>query len=215
MKVLKYFSRQARKPSGLYGRFYMSRIFDKGNRVLNDLVLSTMDLTGNEDVLEIGFGTGAMLGRVADQLDRGRTLGVDFSPTMVSKATQRNRTHIRSGRMELRSGDFMETDFGDRRFDRIFSVNTLYFWPDARAGIARLAGLLTPTGRLTLAFQKKDDLKAMPLDRSVFRFFTVDEVRRMFLEDGKLDEIQVHVCRSNGPLGFCMTACRGGGVHGH
>ena len=34
-----FFSKQARKPTGLFGRLIMSKIFDLGNAVLNDLDL--------------------------------------------------------------------------------------------------------------------------------------------------------------------------------
>ncbi|MCP3901277.1 MAG: hypothetical protein GY707_16350 [Desulfobacteraceae bacterium] len=44
-----YFSKQARHPSGIFGRFYMSRIFKKGNDVTQ--LLSTDDLLKNVDII--------------------------------------------------------------------------------------------------------------------------------------------------------------------
>lgn len=52
------FSRQARKPSGLLGRWVMSRVFASGNRDLNDLVLSELALTEKDKVRSWALGQG-------------------------------------------------------------------------------------------------------------------------------------------------------------
>ncbi len=209
MKLMKFFSRQARKPSGLYGRFVMSRIFEKGNKTLNDMVCKALDLKGQERVLEIGFGTGSMVEQVACRLDSGQMTGVDFSDTMVAKARRRNHRHIKSGRVTLHAGDFMDVDLEPGSFDRIFSVNTLYFWPDPREAMVRLSSLLAPGGSLILGFGKKEDLEQLNLDRSIFRFYSVDEVKRLLTASGGLEVTRVCLGRSEGLLGFCVVAQKG------
>ena len=189
----------------------MSRIFDKGNKSLNDLVFKALDPKGGERVLEIGFGTGLMVEQVASRLDSGGMTGVDFSDTMVAKARRRNRRHIKAGRVTLHAGDFMEVDLEPGSFDCIFSVNTLYFWPDPRGAMVRLSSLLAPGGRLILGFGKKEDLEQLNLDRSVFRFYSVDEVKRLLMVSGGLEITQVNVARSEGLLGFCVVAQKGEG----
>ena len=66
-----YFSKQAKKPSGIFGRLFMSRIFDKGNLELNNFVMETLAIKESDHVLEIGCGTGSLLKRIANELENG------------------------------------------------------------------------------------------------------------------------------------------------
>jgi len=54
-------SLQARKPSGIIGRYVMTKIFNKGNADLNAFVKENLDLQTEDRVLEIGFGTGKLI----------------------------------------------------------------------------------------------------------------------------------------------------------
>ncbi len=61
MSFSSFFSQQARKPAGLFGRFVMSTIFNKGNADLNGFVKELMAVQKNDSILEIGFGTGQLM----------------------------------------------------------------------------------------------------------------------------------------------------------
>ena len=87
-----FFSKQARKPEGLFGRIVMRVVFDRGNAFLNDFVDDLMSVQGDDRILEIGSGTGKLIHRMAKKIDTGRIEGIDFSGAMVSVARQRNRT---------------------------------------------------------------------------------------------------------------------------
>lgn len=86
MNYTKYFSKQAKKPSGIFGRFYMSRVFEKGNAELNALTFDTISIEENNHALEIGSGTGTLLKNIADNLSKGIIEGIDFSEPMVAIA---------------------------------------------------------------------------------------------------------------------------------
>ena len=128
MNFAAYFSKQARNPTGIFGRFYMSRVFEKGNAELNALMYETLSIRENDNVLEIGFGTGTLIKKIAALLDNGLVEGVDFSKPMVAIAQKKNRKHINNGKAKIHLGDFDEVLFDDNSFDKIFSVNTIYFW---------------------------------------------------------------------------------------
>ena len=54
-------SLQARKPTGLIGRYMMTKIFNSGNADLNSFVKEILDLQKEDRVLEVGFGTGKLI----------------------------------------------------------------------------------------------------------------------------------------------------------
>src|SRR5437899_7275536 len=96
---------QARKPSGWFGRFVMSRFFNKVNKRINDLTIQRLELQPTDRVLDIGFGGGYTFPIMAVLASAGRVHGVDFSESMVQLAEKRFADLIQQGRLELRVGD--------------------------------------------------------------------------------------------------------------
>jgi len=89
MSFSTFFSEQARKPTGIFGRTVMSIVFNKGNAFLNDFVYDLMSIQENDRLIEIGFGTGKLISKMANKIDNGFIEGVDFSNTMVSIAQKK------------------------------------------------------------------------------------------------------------------------------
>ena len=83
MSFADFFSSQARQPTGLFGRFFSTRIFDKGNVELNIFVQQTLAVEKNDRILEIGSGPGTMIKEIADSMDQASIEAVDFSKPMV------------------------------------------------------------------------------------------------------------------------------------
>jgi ubiquinone/menaquinone biosynthesis C-methylase UbiE len=103
----------------------MSRIFDHGNAVLNEFMRELLTLQADDHVLEIGFGTGKLINKMAEQASRGLVEGIDLSSTMVDMARRRNREYIATGRVKLVLGDFDQVEYRDNEFDKICSANTI------------------------------------------------------------------------------------------
>ena len=57
-RPLKFLSLQARKPTGLFGQYVMTSIFNSVNTDLNSLVKEILSPEMNNKILEIGFGSG-------------------------------------------------------------------------------------------------------------------------------------------------------------
>jgi cyclopropane fatty-acyl-phospholipid synthase-like methyltransferase len=98
-KFKNFFSEQARKPSGLFGRWVMSRIFDRGNAAINDFMKEQLLLQENDPVLEIGFGTARLICEMAKRVNTGLIEGIDLSDTMVAIAKKKNKKYIAEGKV--------------------------------------------------------------------------------------------------------------------
>ena len=147
---------------------------------MNRLVLEQLELRGDEHVLEVGFGGGAMLAMLMDATT-GRLVGVDVSEAMVARARRRFRRHTR---VILYRASVEKLPLEDASVDKACSVNNLYFWPDPAAGMAELRRVLDPAGRLAIAFEPPEELRKWPGHRHGFRLFEEDEVRRLMEEAG-------------------------------
>jgi len=184
MNFRTFFSEQARKPTGLFGRLVMSGIFDLGNAAINDFMKELLSLQENDHVLEIGFGTGKLITEMAKLVDKGLIEGIDLSKEMVALAEKKNKQYIAKGKVIIRQGDFEETPYNENSFDKICSSNTIYFWPDPDKYIKKILGILKPGGRLILAFEDRQQLERKPLSKNVFHFYGQDEIKNLLNRNG-------------------------------
>jgi SAM-dependent methyltransferase len=116
----------------------------------NTWVLSLLNVKPDDRVLEIGFGPGTEMRRVAQLAKRGFVAGIDLSEVMLRQASRRNRGYIREGRVELRLASMSAIPYPDGSFDKVFGINCIQFSPDllhVRRDSPRIeAGRLSRTG---------------------------------------------------------------------
>jgi len=93
---------------------------------------------------------------------RGHVAGVDYSRAMVAAASRRNRRAIRDGRVELQYGEAAQLPFADAAFDKAYGIHTIYFWPDAPAGLKELRRVMRPGGLLVITILPKERWPAAP-----------------------------------------------------
>lgn len=99
--------------------------------------------------LEVGVGNGYRLAHMAThQFAQGRVMGMDLSASMVERARERTKS---LANVAVETGDFLGWDFGDARFDTIFSMEVFYYFPDIAKGIERAFSVLKPGGALWVA----------------------------------------------------------------
>jgi ubiquinone/menaquinone biosynthesis C-methylase UbiE len=77
----------------------------------NDATIAALALQPTDRVLEIGFGHGRTLDRVARQLTAGFAAGLDLSETMVRMTARRCRDLVTVGRLILHQGDSTRLPF--------------------------------------------------------------------------------------------------------
>jgi ubiquinone/menaquinone biosynthesis C-methylase UbiE len=110
-----------------------------------DEVAALLDVRPGEDVLEVGYGPGALTRRLA-RAATGRLCGVDPSPQMRRMALKH------APRADLRLGTADDTGFGDAEFDCVVSVNNIGIWPSLEAGLDELHRVTRPGGRVVIAW---------------------------------------------------------------
>jgi tRNA G46 methylase TrmB len=74
--------------------------------ILNALMYEILSIRENNHVLEIGFGTGPLIKKIAEHLDNELVEGIDFSKPMVAIAQKKNRSHINKIKVKIHLGDF-------------------------------------------------------------------------------------------------------------
>jgi len=137
--------------------FYTTR---HGKFVEWDRILDSLDLRGDEQVLDMGCGRGAVLTAVARRVPHGRVTGVDIWNTRdqsgnAQDVTSRNASLEGVGeRVKIDTGDMRALPYADASFDLVVSSLAIHNIPsadDRRRAITEGYRVLRPGGRLVVA----------------------------------------------------------------
>src|SRR5215469_5896509 len=99
-------------------------------------------------ILDVGCGTGYLLGRLAARAPQAEILaGIDAAPAMIEAA----RAVAADGRLCFVVGTAERLPWPAAAFDLVVSTTSFDHWVDQRAGLAECARVLAPGGGLVLA----------------------------------------------------------------
>jgi len=134
--------------------------------------VDALDLTGAEQVLDLGCGRGAVLLTVARRLTTGQAIGLDVWQAKdqsgnTEAATRRNAdVEGLTDRIDLVTGDMRALPFDDASFDLVVSNLAVHNIPgadDRRTAVTEALRVLRPGGRLLLADAMHTDAYAATL----------------------------------------------------
>jgi ubiquinone/menaquinone biosynthesis C-methylase UbiE len=117
-------------------------------------VAALLNLTGDEQVLDVACGTGHASLAIAPKLLKGRITAVDLSPGMLDQARKKAAAlNIRN--VEFLERDMQELGFKPGTFDAAVCAFGIFFVQDMDAQLAHIASMVRPGGRVIItSFQE-------------------------------------------------------------
>ena len=208
MALAEYIAAQLRKPSGWFGRQITARLLNRLNEPINTKTLDLLAVQPADRVLEVGFGGGELIGRIAARAVDGFVVGVDFSPEMVERGAGRYRALVEAGRMAFRCANAEALPYPDAHFNKICTVNTLYFWDDPDRVLGEFYRTLSEGGLLIVSFALKEETDTRPYFRYGFTFYEEETVREM-MEKAGFDAVQIIPGSAGKRTFFCAVGPKG------
>lgn len=192
---------QLRYPQGEDGRT-VALAMAAGNAFMIDLTLARLRIGENDTVLEIGFGGGKHIPNIAGSMKNGLFSGVDMSQTMVDMAEEENEDLIREGKVKLSLGEVSSLPYEDEFFDKIFTVNTVYFWPQPEKDINEIYRVLKREGVFAMGLRSKDAISELPVTKYGYTLYNPQDLEKLLKDAGfvrisfvqKDDEVGDAVC---------------------
>jgi SAM-dependent methyltransferase len=142
---------QAGKPNGLIGRLF-GIIMSKLNYSELQNTIDLLKIGNNDTILEIGFGPGRSF-KTISLLTSKVIYGIDHSLEMVNMAERNNKDLIKANRLKLQIGNAVNLEFADNHFDKIFSINCIYFWENPIETIKHIKDKLKTGGLLAITIR--------------------------------------------------------------
>ena len=162
----------------------------------------------NDHLLELGFGTGSLIRRIADAVDSVRVEGVDFSRQMYGVAKKRNKAHLRQGKVILKLGDFAALPYEADSFDAVYTVNTVYFWQKPEEMVRKIYRILKPGGRLLVGYHDRADIADMSLSKEIFQLYSEQEMRDLLASSFDPEAISQLTHRGKGKPCQCAVGIK-------
>src|SRR5205085_6128910 len=104
------------------------------NRLMNLETISQLGIADNDNILEIGMGNGYFVKEILTSAKNVKYTGCDFSYTMVNEAASLNVTL--ASQVKFIQAKAEQLPFDDGYFNKVFTVNTIYFWEDPQCTLA-------------------------------------------------------------------------------
>jgi ubiquinone/menaquinone biosynthesis C-methylase UbiE len=174
-------------------------------------VIAKMGVRAGEQILDLGCGNGWATRKLAKLAAGVQALGIDVSPAMVAEA---ERLHSLTIRARYAVGTFERIDAPDAKFQRVFSMEALYYAVDLSAALKEILRVLKPGGTADIVIDYFKDNAATECWSSKtgvpMHYLSSDEWARAFEQAGFASVTTQRVVDSRGagdPSQFKPSSC--------
>ncbi len=172
---LKNIAKQLSCPEGEHG-IKTGEMMHASNIGMTSSAIDALDLHNNETVLEIGHGNGGHIAQLLSKAENLNYFGADISATIITEAEKINQDFIPGGKVHFKLTDGTTLPFDENRFDKIFTVNTIYFWQNPVEYLSEIKRTLKLNGTLVICFADKDFMQNLPFTSYGFTLYEVGRV---------------------------------------
>ncbi len=139
--------------------------------------MECLNLHTNEKVMELGHGNCAHLPFL---MEKGVIYyGLEVSELMYAEATKMHPDAIAQQRAFFELYDGINISFETDFFDKIFTVNTIYFWVAPEKLLSELCRVLKTKGILNITFAQKAFMEQLPFAQFGFELYDNEKVLKL------------------------------------
>jgi ubiquinone/menaquinone biosynthesis C-methylase UbiE len=199
--IARFQARQLANPDSLFSRI-LAPLWNRRNAALNDAAYRLLEPVPGDRILDIGFGGGYLLARVSAMPGIELAAGVDHSAALVERARARF-----GGRVTLKCAPAEALPFPDGTFNKVVSVNSIFYWEDAPRALQEIYRALAPGGRLALVFTERESLQEKEFSHYGVQAYTGEEVSALLQAAGFTD-IRFNLQADRHRRFVCLTAAK-------
>ncbi|MBK1895814.1 class I SAM-dependent methyltransferase [Chryseobacterium paridis] len=173
---LKILAQNLANPQGEKG-IEIGEMMNATNISMTSESIKTLLIEDDEYILEIGHGNAGHLKSIFDKAKNIRYTGIDISETMHEEAKRLNKEFANEAEFVLYEGK--KLPFKDKIFDKIFTVNTVYFWEQPVEFLNEIYRVLKDNGTFVLTFGQRDFMEKLPFTQYNFTLYSNEEMEEV------------------------------------
>ncbi|WP_213278603.1 class I SAM-dependent methyltransferase [Chryseobacterium indologenes] len=139
--------------------------------------IKTLVIDDGQHILEIGHGNAGHLKSIMSLAKNLRYTGIDISETMHNEARKLNKEFENQADFILYQGK--KLPFQDGTFNKIFTVNTVYFWENPVEFLNEIYRVLKDDGTFVLTFGQRDFMEKLPFTEYDFTLYNNNEMEEL------------------------------------
>jgi len=175
---LKELAAQLRKPDGTTG-IEVADMMHGSNIGMTTHAIDRLAIADNDRILELGHGNGKHLPYLMQQKAGLTYYGLEISKTMNREAETGNQAFAEKKQAVFQLYDGVHIPFVDHYLDRIFTVNTIYFWEEPERLLSELYRVLKPGGRLNITFAQEGFMQTLPFTKYGFTLYSNERITEL------------------------------------
>ena len=175
---LKELAKQLGNPEGEIG-IEVANMMNATNIGMTKHAIESLNLDANDVVLELGHGNCGHLPFLMNQADNLKYFGLEISELMQQEAIKSNQSYLKNNSADFRLYNGTEIPFDNESFDKIFTVNTLYFWQNSDFLLNEIYRVLKPNGVSALTFADKSFMEKLPFTPFGFKLYSLRDAEEL------------------------------------
>lgn len=141
--------------------------------------IQNLNIAKESLILELGHGNAGHVEFLFEQAKNLKYYGLEMSELMFQEARRINRNFVSQKQAFFSIYDGNAIPFKKESFDKIFTVNTIYFWQDPQKLLSEIYRVLKPNGNFCLTFAEESFMKKLPFTQYGFELYSTEKVQNL------------------------------------
>lgn len=169
---------QLKHPTGEKG-IEMANMMHETNINMTRHSVQNLNISAGNSILELGHGNAGHAAFIFEQAGNLKYYGLEMSELMFQEARRINRNFVSQKQAFFSIYDGNIILFEAASFDKIFTVNTIYFWQDPQKLLLEIYRVLKPNGNFCLTFAEESFMKTLPFTQFEFELYSTEKALQL------------------------------------
>lgn len=154
----------------------IGNIMHETNQTMTHHSIFCLGVEQGNHILELGHGNGLHINAILEQAIDVSYQGLEISELMKAEANTNNAIAVAHQKANFALYDGVSIPFEDAFFDKILTVNTIYFWARPLILLRELYRVLKTGGKLAITFAHREFMETLPFVEYGFQLYDQDSI---------------------------------------